>query len=87
MMTMGPPHLGQGCAGRGSVRRSSRGSQVSAAGSRHGRVQQGPGLGEVGGAIAVGEKTIMADAMEALGEHVHQEAADELVVGQRLIVP
>jgi len=45
--------------------------------ARHG--EQLAGLGEAGGAIAVGEEAVVADAMEALGEHVHQETADELV--------
>ena len=31
------------------------------------------------GAVAVGEQSIVADAMEALGQHVHQKAPDELV--------
>jgi hypothetical protein len=33
--------------------------------------------------VAVGEQAIVADAVEALGQDVHQEAADELVGGQR----
>ena len=39
--------------------------------------------GQVGGALAVGEQAVVADAMEALGQDVDQEAADELVGGQR----
>ena len=34
---------------------------------------------ELGGAMAVGEEAEVADAMEAVGQHVQQEAADELV--------
>jgi hypothetical protein len=30
-------------------------------------------LGEIGGAIAVGEQAVMADAMQPLGQHMHQE--------------
>jgi len=37
----------------------------------------------VGGTIAIGEQAIVADAVEPLGQHVHQEAADELVRGER----
>jgi hypothetical protein len=33
--------------------------------------------GDVGGAVAVGKQPIVADAVEALGEDVHEEAADE----------
>ena len=34
-------------------------------------------------APAVGERTVVADAMEAAGQHVDEEAADELVDGER----
>src|SRR5271154_176373 len=44
---------------------------------RHG--EQLARLGDVGGAVAVGEQPVVADAMEALRQHVHQEPADELV--------
>src|SRR5437764_11550 len=37
---------------------------------------------ELGGAPAVGEITVVADAMEAGGQDVEQEAADELVGGK-----
>jgi len=54
----------------------------------HGRrnVQEHTCSGDVIGAIAVGEQPIVADTVEALGENVHQEAADELmgVEGHRL---
>ena len=40
-------------------------------------VEQLTGSRDVLGAGAVGEETVVADAMEALGQHVHQEAADE----------
>ncbi len=36
----------------------------------------------IGGAIGVGEQAVVADAMEAFWEHVHQETTDELVVRQ-----
>ena len=35
------------------------------------------------GSVAVGEQPIVADAVEALRQHVDQEAADELVGGER----
>ena len=38
---------------------------------------------DVGGAIAVGEQSVVADAVQALGQHVRQEAANELVGWQR----
>ena len=50
-------------------------------GFRHG--QQLAQVGQVGGATAVGEEPVVADAMEALRQHVHEEAADELVRGER----
>jgi hypothetical protein len=34
---------------------------------------------DVGGAIAVGEQSVMADAVQALGQYVRQKAANELV--------
>src|SRR6516165_6331512 len=41
--------------------------------------QQTTAMGELGGAPAVGEIAVVADAMEAVGQGVEQEAADELV--------
>ena len=41
--------------------------------------EQLAGAGDVGGAVAVGEEAIVPNAVEALGQHVDQEAADELV--------
>ena len=32
---------------------------------------------------AVGEQAVMSDAVEALGRHMHQEAPDKLMRGQR----
>jgi hypothetical protein len=40
-------------------------------------VKQFAGAGEVLGAAAIGKKAIMADTMEARGEHVEEKAADE----------
>jgi hypothetical protein len=43
---------------------------------RHGKQLAHPR--DVGGAIAVGELSVMADAVQALGQHVRQEAPNEL---------
>ena len=40
--------------------------------------------GDVGGLIAVGKQAIVTDAVEALGEDVHQETADELMGLERM---
>lgn len=42
---------------------------------------------EIGGAEAIGEKTIVADALETIGEHMEQKAALELVGGKRHAAP
>jgi hypothetical protein len=39
--------------------------------------------GDVGGAIAIGEEAVVADAVLAFGKHVDQEAANELVGRER----
>ena len=41
--------------------------------------EQLAGARDVGRAIAIGEQSIVTDAMHALGQHMHQEAPDELV--------
>ena len=46
-------------------------------------VEQLPRLRDVVGAPAIGEETVVADAMEAAGQHVDEEAADELGDGER----
>ena len=78
MMIMRPPQQGHG---RGSTRGSSSAAASGVSGSfrarRHG--EQLAGARDVGGAVAAGEQAVVADAMEALGQHVHQEAPDELV--------
>ncbi len=45
------------------------------------QVEQLTHPGEVLGASAIGKEPVMADAVEALGECVDEEAADELVRG------
>src|SRR5665647_3618347 len=38
---------------------------------------------DVGGAAAAGQQSVVPDAVESPGQHVHQEASDELVGRQR----
>ncbi len=40
--------------------------------------EQLAGSGDVAGAPAIGEEAVVADAVEARGQHVDEEAADEL---------
>ena len=42
-------------------------------------IKQGADVLKAGGADMAGEQSVVADAMEALGEDVEQEAADELI--------
>ena len=45
--------------------------------------EQLAGARDVVGALAAGEQAIVADAMEACGQHVHEKATDELVGSER----
>src|SRR5262245_23245721 len=45
--------------------------------------EQLAGAGNVGGTVAVGEQSVVADAVKAPGQHVQEEAPDELVGGER----
>src|SRR5271168_4452749 len=45
-------------------------------------VEQLTGTSDVPGPAAIGEQTVMADAVEPTWQHVDQEAADELVDGE-----
>jgi hypothetical protein len=58
---------------------------VGGGGRRH--VEQRTRLGEVLFTRSIGQQAIMADAMQAFGEHVDEEAADKLVRmhGHRLV--
>ena len=86
MTSMRPPQHGQG---RGSVRGSSVRPQAPRLG--FGRRRRAPSnsraLRDGCGAIAVGEQAVVADAVEALRQHVHQEAPDELVRRERHGLP
>ena len=44
---------------------------------RHG--QQFSGLGDIGSTVAIGEQTVVADAVKAFRQDVGEKAADELV--------
>src|SRR5262252_5264118 len=46
---------------------------------RREREQQFAGAGDVRGTLTAVEHSIIADAVETCGQHVHQETADELV--------
>ena len=48
--------------------------------------EQLAGACDVGGAIAVGEQSVVADAVQAPGQHVRQEAANELVGGSVMVL-
>ncbi len=45
-------------------------------------MEQLTGSGDILGPAAIGEQAIMADAVEPAGQHVDEEAADELVDGE-----
>jgi hypothetical protein len=45
-------------------------------GGRRGDVEECAGYRDVLGAVGVGKEPVVADAMETLGEHVHQETPD-----------
>jgi hypothetical protein len=73
MMIMGAPQCWQrkvGAVARRSLRLRGAGLEQCASG------------GEMLLACGIGEEAIVADAMEAAGEHVQQEAAHELCVAQ-----
>ena len=81
MMIMRPPQHGHG---RGSTRGSSArcfGRLGLLWARRHG--EQLASVRNVCGSVAAGEQPIVSDAMEALRQHVDQEAPDELVGRQR----
>jgi len=59
-----------------------RGGGVVGLRLRRWNIEQLTGSGDVLGPAAIGEQSIMADAVEAAGQHVDEEAADELVDGE-----
>jgi hypothetical protein len=50
-----------------------------------GHVEQLPCSRKVVLALAFGQESVAADAMESGGEHVDEKAADELVGGERIL--
>ena len=54
---------------------------------RRGDIEECACRRDVLGSLGVGKEPVVADAMEALGEHVHQETPDELVRVKPLRLP
>jgi hypothetical protein len=52
----------------------------------YGRREQFAGAGDVLGTFAAGKQAIVADAVEACGQHVHEETADELAIARVMIL-
>jgi hypothetical protein len=50
---------------------------------KYGKREQLAGAGDVLGTFAAGEQAVVADAVEACGQHVDEKAADELACGER----
>ena len=80
MMIMRPP---QQRHGRGNTRGLSAAAVVSACFEQDGTFSSSRARANVGGAIAVGEQSVVADAVQALGQYVHEETSNELVGWQR----
>ena len=80
-MIMRPPQQGHG-------RGSTRGSSVAGLGrlgffqARRHR-EQLAGACDIGGAVAIGKQSVVADAVEAVRQDVDEKAADELVRAER----
>jgi hypothetical protein len=47
--------------------------------SMAGAGEQPAGQCDIGGAVSIGEETVVTDAVATVGQHMDQEAADELV--------
>jgi len=56
-------------------------------GGRRSDVEECAGSREVLGAVGIGKKLVVADAVEAPGQHVHQETPDEFVGVNAPLVP
>ena len=81
MMIMRPPQQGQAC----SALCGSSGLALAALWHRwdEWHCEQLAGMRDVVGSGGAGEQAVVADAVEALWQHVHQEPADELVGSER----
>ncbi len=82
VMIMRPPQHGHGLASVGDSLSPGGGILVGFVGTRRYGVQL-TGARDVVDARAAGEQAIVADAVEAAGQHVDEEAADELVGSKR----
>ena len=80
MMIMRPPQQGHGCERVRLVAIIAIGSLALGL-LAYG--EQFAGARDVVGAGGLGEQAVVADAVEAVGQDVDQEAADELVGGER----
>jgi len=78
MMIMRPPQQGQACGSPSPVLSASPRSFCGA-----GRLKQLTRSRDVLDAPAVGERTVVADAVETLRQDVGKKAADEIVDGKR----
>src|SRR5262245_65003663 len=80
MTIIRPPQRGQG---QGRTRGSSAAAAFSCSGSTtrdaRGSTEQLACACDVGGTMGAGEQAIMADTVEAFGQHVREESPDELV--------
>ena len=79
MMIMRPPQQGHGVASTDCGRVIGGSLVLGIGGGARGDCQKLARLRDVLGARAAGEQAVVADAVEALRQHVEQEAADELV--------
>src|ERR1700681_4962830 len=75
-------------AARAGMRRGWRlvgagGTRIGIVVLRHGHADELAGARDVVGAGGSGEQAVVADAVEAFGQDVHEEAADELTGGER----
>ena len=82
MMIMRPPQHGHGVVDTGLIGFGGGIEIMLRWVLRHS--EQLASTSDIGGAVfAVGEQPVVTDAMQALGQHMDQEAADELMCGQR----
>ena len=83
MMIMRPPQQGHGFGRARGWSRFGVGVDIKLRCIlRHG--EQLASTSDIGGAVfAVGEQPVVTDAMQALGQHMDQEASDELMRWQR----
>ena len=61
------------------------GIALSARGSWVGYAEEPTGQCDVVGPVGVGEEAVVTDAVDPVGQHMDQEAADELVDIERLM--